>query len=148
MVSWIPKFHGLGAHPDNPALCNAFTCIMYFFLVVVLVMGRSNPAHTAEFLGYTAATVVAIPTCKELFTALGARIGMPANLAKPRNLRKFADQSWQLVIHVTMTLVELWLLARPSVAWRWWHEPGAPLSTWDPRDQDDNHTMMQIEGIA
>ena len=20
--------------------------------------------------------------------------------------------------------------------------------TWDPRDQDDNHTMMQIEGIA
>jgi hypothetical protein len=135
MFAMIPKIRHPEPHEGNVVLDHVLTSIMYFFLLVVLVMGRHNPSTIAEFGGYTLATVFAIPCCKALFTLIGARIGVAANLEKPRNLRKFADQSWQLVIHVGMTAVELWLLARPAVAWFWWNEPGAPLSTWDPRDQ-------------
>jgi hypothetical protein len=46
-----------------------------------------------------------------IFRFIGSKIGIAKNLKKPRNLRKFADQSWQLVIHVAMTAYELKLLS-------------------------------------
>jgi hypothetical protein len=58
------------------------------------------------------------------FTVIGRHIGSVKVLEHPRNLRKFADQGWQLVIHLSMTVFELWLLNRPEVDWKWWNEPG------------------------
>merc|ERR1711982_166932 len=45
---------------------------------------------------------------------------------QPRNIRKFADQSWQLVAHASMTCSEVYLLNKNG--WKWWTDSD---SVWD-----------------
>jgi ceramide synthetase len=71
-----------------------------------------------EFLSALAATVVAISACKACSLPLGRRLSTSASLAKARNLRKFSDQSWQLLIHVGMTWYEWHVLSQ--FGWQWW----------------------------
>jgi len=83
-------------------------------------------AALGEFAAALAATVVATAACKAAFVFLGRSVSTKAALAKPRNLRKFADQGWQLAIHIFMTAYEWHLLA--AMDWKWWTDTS---TTWD-----------------
>jgi len=68
---------------------------------------RDRPWDLVEFFAYIAVTVFGIKACKNAFHNIGLRIQTAERATKKRNIRKFRDQSWQLVLHVSMTLFEL-----------------------------------------
>ncbi len=70
-------------------------------------------------------------------------VANPAVAKQKRNGRKFADQSWQLFIHLAMTGYELLLMhpEGPEQGWRYWHNTtlcyegpggafGVPAGVW------------------
>eukprot|EP00301_Raphidiophrys_heterophryoidea_P009171 c13511_g1_i1.p1 GENE.c13511_g1_i1~~c13511_g1_i1.p1 ORF type:complete len:381 (+),score=55.77 c13511_g1_i1:77-1144(+) len=106
--------------PHIPALDNALTvgfgiCCMY--LVKVLV----EEEHVLEFIAHCIMLVVGRKICTVVFKHIGQRIGTEKNLSKPRNLRKFCEQSWQLMTHVIFTVIEYQVLKDVD----WWENPKA-----------------------
>lgn len=123
------------SHAENPLLCNILTVLMWISLAACVAVFSKNGDSLRDFVICIVITMVAIPSCKAVSGMVGARISTKKSSAKPENLRKFCDQSWQWVVHVAMTLFEVYLLARPGLDWKWWNDPGAPDSVWEPVDQ-------------
>jgi len=71
-----------------------------------------------ELVAYMAVTAAAIVLCKSISLPLGRACSTADSLKRPRNLRKFSDQSWQLVVHSLMTAYEVMLLNENG--WEWW----------------------------
>lgn len=108
--------------PSLPALDAALTlATLALFAGNAFAFAREGTAAAVEFGAALAATAVAIAASKAFFHPLGRRLSTAASLNKSRNLRKFADQSWQLVIHLAMTWYEWRLLAANE--WQWWNDP-------------------------
>lgn len=112
------------SHADKPILDDALTVVLLAW--IIYFVARLSYDHElsllAELLVYTVAFSLMIVFCKSEygFSALAPRLFVKGNLEKARNVRKFGDQSWQLVIHFAMSVAELWLLYRPSINWSWW----------------------------
>eukprot|EP00038_Savillea_parva_P018067 m.22362 g.22362 ORF g.22362 m.22362 type:complete len:367 (+) comp3976_c0_seq2:2-1102(+) len=123
------------AHPDSPILDNVLTFIITLWTIMIIVSVRSDPLRWVELLEYTVVFVAFVAGCKALFVRLGRYIITAKNLKQARNLRKFGDQSWQLVIHIFMTIAEIYLLGRESVNWEWYENPTSLESggMWDNR---------------
>lgn len=77
---------------------------------------------------YAVGTVFAILASKNTFRWVAPLIGTEKAVSKPRNVRKFADQGWQLMIHACMTLLEVAVLHEDK--WRMWTEPD---SLWEEK---------------
>lgn len=106
--------------PDLPKLDLGLTiaCFALFFCDTALFV-RNEGIHVAgELALYMAITAVAIAGCRVTAKQVGLRLGTKEALKAPRNLRKFGDQSWQLVVHLLMTAYEVLLLNRNG--WLWW----------------------------
>lgn len=80
-----------------------------------------------EFLGYILVSSIGLRGVKYMFRFVGQSIGQPANLEKPRNLRKFVDQSGQFTVHVVMTVLEVIVLSQQD--WVWWTDTA---TCWTP----------------
>lgn len=92
------------------------------FFAIVVLMCHILPIGELQSVGvYTLGTVFAIIASKKSFRWLAPRIGTADAVRKPRNVRKFADQGWQLMIHLVMTGVEVAALNEDG--WRMWHDP-------------------------
>jgi hypothetical protein len=76
-----------------------------------------------EFLFYGVASLFIGEKTKAFFMYLAPKIGVAKNVSKPRNVRKFGHQMWHGVIHVSMTIAEIYILGRPEVQWRWFVGP-------------------------
>lgn len=106
--------------PDLPKLDLGLTiaCFALFFCDTALFV-RNEGIHVAgELALYMAITAVAIAGCRVTAKQVGLRLGTKEALKAPRNLRKFGDQSWQLVVHLLLTAYEVLLLNRNG--WLWW----------------------------
>lgn len=66
----------------------------------------TETSHYFNFLLAVVSTVVTIATTKQVFSRIGTMLG----IKKKKNLRKFADQGWQLTVHSCMTALELYIL--------------------------------------
>jgi ceramide synthetase len=97
------------------------------FVADVYFLASQGAAALSEFGLALAGTAVAIAVCKAGFQPLGRCLSTSDSLKAPRNLRKFSDQSWQLVIHVAMTWYEWKLLAQNE--WQWWADTKTLWST-------------------
>lgn len=108
--------------PDLPKVDLALTlaCLTLFVCDTALFARNEGPHVVAELVVYMIITAVAIMGCRAGAKRLGLLVGTKEALEAPRNLRKFGDQSWQLVVHVLMTFYEVLLLQRNG--WRWWHD--------------------------
>jgi len=97
-------------------------CLLYLFVVVerdlkaVLIMGIT-----------TVVTAYGVSISRGALKAIALRIGSQKALDKPRNIRKFVDQGWQLVVHFSMTMFEVYILwdkewlQRTASAWEGVH---------------------------
>jgi ceramide synthetase len=112
-----------------------FAC--FFALCVAFAKTDSLKLFVASIL----AVAVFIPLCKAAGHAVGAQIMIKKNRNKPDTLRKFSDQSWQLVVHVAMTGYEMYLLSRSEVRWSWWNDIAGLKSTWEPIDQSKDFML-------
>jgi len=115
-----------------------------FFGIVALTCYILPLAELKAVGSYALATVVAILVSKNTFRWVAPFIGTEKAVSKPRNVRKFADQGWQLMIHVCMTLLEVAALNEDS--WRMWTEPaslweGDNMSVFNPHRH--LHTPMK-----
>lgn len=106
-----------------PWLDNLLTLI--FVALAVLTCYVLPVGDLIHLGGYTVATVVAITSSKAAFLWLAPKIGTQAAIEKPRNVRKFADQGWQMVIHASMSALELYILYEDD--WKMWNEPDKGL---------------------
>ncbi|CAJ1364293.1 unnamed protein product [Effrenium voratum] len=106
--------------PDLPKLDLALTgaCFGLLAMDVALFASNEGPQVVGELGLYMVITAVAIAACRAGARQLGAAVGTEEALAAPRNLRKFADQSWQLAVHALMTAYEVLLFSRNG--WIWW----------------------------
>jgi len=114
--------------PNLPLVDLAMTVSCFTLLVVdTALFTRYEGSHVvAELAVYMAITAVAIAACRAAATALGSALSTKEALSAPRNLRKFSDQSWQLVVHVLMTIYEVMLFNRNG--WEWWNDT---TTLWD-----------------
>lgn len=97
------------------------------FFTNLLLFARAAAYDALVELGVAmVATAGLIAACKSLFPVLGRQLSTKDSLKKPRNLRKFVDQSWQLVVHCGMTAIEVYLLN--DNGWEWWNNP---KTVWD-----------------
>lgn len=115
--------------PNLPKTDLALTLATCGFFVANIVLFARSAAWDA--LGELAVgmlfTSIVIAACKAGFPVLGRQLSTKESLKRPRNLRKFVDQSWQLVVHVFMTVVEVSLLN--ANAWEWWIDSKTVWST-------------------
>jgi ceramide synthetase len=88
-----------------------------------------------EFFGYILLTVGAIKFCKALFHQIGTRLQTVERSTKKRNIRKFRDQSWQLSLHVIMTLIEIAIMYKTD--WLYFYDRAAIFS------QDEVHPWIR-----
>lgn len=100
---------------------------MFITFPAVVYSLRHDVQSVAEFFLFIALTLIAIRVSKFVFHSVASFISTKEAAKKSRNLRKFKDQSWQLVVHVLMTGLELALLA--EVDWKWLKDP---TSCFDP----------------
>lgn len=125
----------MGPHDEWPVTCNALTAItvIWFFGICLQLMAESTEL-VVYFLLYMVGTAVFIKVCKKAFRWIGQFIITEEAAAKPRNIRKFADQGWQLTIHFGMTLLELAILANN---WSWIEgiDSDGVDHVWEPVDQ-------------
>lgn len=106
------------------ALTVATLCL---FLSNLLLFARAEAYDALAELGVAmAATSGVIGACKSLFPVLGRLVATKEALKHSRNLRKFADQSWQMLVHCFMTAIEVHLLSENG--WEWWNNP---RTVWD-----------------
>ena len=133
----LPRIRHPEPHPAAPLVDHILTSLTAAFFVIVLTLGRYYEGLGLELLSFVILTTVAIPLCKAAFGLLAPLIGTKVALAQPRNVRKFCDQSWQFVIHASMTLYELWILGRPQTNWTWWNDPAGPAGAWVPGQDED-----------
>lgn len=127
------KQHRKQDYVHLPAL-DAFLTVgtaVLFVAWIGFLSSHDSVGGLVEFAGWTMVTVVAIYGSKALCLFVGPTIGMPAAVSKQRNLRKFADQGWQLVVHSAMTAMELYILSGANF---WtstttiWTDPVDPLT--------------------
>ena len=92
--------------PQRPWLDLALTvaCLLLFACDTWLFFTTEGFEVVAELFLFMAATAVAIACCRGAARRLGAAVATEEALQAPRNLRKFGDQSWQLLVHLLMTL--------------------------------------------
>jgi len=71
----------------------------------------------------TVVTAYGVSISRGAFEWIARSIGSEKALKKSRNVRKFVDQGWQLVVHGSMTFAEIYIL---------WGKPWirAPATTW------------------
>eukprot|EP00933_Yihiella_yeosuensis_P077937 TRINITY_DN8893_c0_g4_i1.p1 TRINITY_DN8893_c0_g4~~TRINITY_DN8893_c0_g4_i1.p1 ORF type:complete len:341 (-),score=21.08 TRINITY_DN8893_c0_g4_i1:99-1121(-) len=109
--------------PDLPKLDLFLTSsTLALFVADVWLLRQSSQEGEAnavlELIVAIAATCAGIACCKAIFRPIGAALQTEEAAKKPRNIRKFADQSWQLVIHAGMTVWELHLMNENG--WELW----------------------------
>jgi len=106
--------------PDLPKLDLALTlATLALFVCTVLIFARDRDLGSiVEFVLALSATSVLLTACKGSLRHLGWYISTEASRQKPRNLRKFADEGWRLIVHVGMTWYEYRLLE--ANGWVWW----------------------------
>lgn len=66
-------------------------------------------------------TVLVLNGTKRICRALAPLVGTASAVSKPRNVQKFADQGWQLVVHVAMVALEVAILTEEG--WKTYHDP-------------------------
>jgi len=102
---------------DRPWLDNILTIAFVFFMANTIYFLLSRGAYS-ELLELVVSFVVVsllIWGCKALFAFLFTLLATNRALKRPTDRRKFADQSWQLAIHVSMTCYGLYVL--PALDW-------------------------------
>lgn len=111
------------AVPNLPALDRFLTlATLALFVGALWLLGQSGGTSALIEFGISLVTTsVLIFVCKMGLQPLGRCMSTQASLEKPRNIRKFADQGWQLAVHAAMTWYELRLLQ--ANGWKWWTEP-------------------------
>jgi len=102
--------------------------LTFLFFGELAYMGTSFYAsgELGTFLVYIALSGLAIVITREVFGFFAVRFsrlfltqhGDP--MKNPLILKKAKDQAWQLVIHASMTIFEIWLLSLDN--WKWWEE--------------------------
>jgi hypothetical protein len=131
--------------PVSPVLDMALTgTYIAVSLFIIGVFAMREPQWLAVLLAFIGAVAVFIPACKRLFTVIGSSISNGPLSAAPFNrplrhaatLRKFADTGWQLVIHVSMSLLELYVAHNET----WWNETN---TCWT-----DIHTFVPKSSLA
>ena len=92
--------------PERPKLDLALTtaCLLLFVTDTLLFLQHEGVQVLLELFLYMAVTAVAIWGCRAGARRLGSLVATEEALKAPRNLRKFGDQSWQLLVHLLMTL--------------------------------------------
>ncbi|OLP80878.1 Ceramide synthase 6 [Symbiodinium microadriaticum] len=130
--------------PDLPKLDLALTIACFAFLIVdTALFTQYEGSHVvAELAVYMLVTAVAIAACRAAATAMGRALSTKEALAAPRNLRKFSDQSWQLVVHVLMTAYEVLLFQRNG--WEWWTDT---TTLWDRPWQDSGECPPDLRTL-
>ncbi|OQR96317.1 hypothetical protein ACHHYP_16107 [Achlya hypogyna] len=112
----------------NPVL-NGLIVVLYFALIGVVLYWLDR-AYLPVLLASIASVAVAIHVTKALFRVGGAwfsrthlqHLGDP--LRKPIAMKKFCDQGWFLVLHTSLTLAELVVMAEET----WWQDT---KTCWD-----------------
>jgi len=105
--------------PNLPKLDLGLTIACFALLIcdTALFIQNEGLHVVGELVLYMLITAVAIVGCRAAAKYLGQILGTKEALKAPRNLRKFGDQSWQLVVHVLMTAYETLLLSRNGWVW-------------------------------
>eukprot|EP00040_Diaphanoeca_grandis_P040884 m.262236 g.262236 ORF g.262236 m.262236 type:complete len:339 (+) comp44832_c0_seq1:145-1161(+) len=150
MAKQSNMFKYLAAHKGAPKLDTLLTGIILAWLVGINALAYPNLTHIGQFWGAIAGTAVMIKACKQVFTIIGQHVMMPEKLTGPRNLRKFADQGWQLSAHFLSTVGEIYLLSRSSVGWSWLtdctnNDVGGVWEPTDPRTDDALNAFYLVQ---
>lgn len=109
---------------------------------------ETNPDQIKVFGLSFLITIVAIVVSKRLFGLLGTYISSRKEgdpLSNITVLKKFEDQGWQLVIHVTMAVWEIYLVSEGPAA-AWWADPktiGCP-GTYTISKPIENFVLLQL----
>lgn len=102
--------------------------LMFIFATELVIIGSTLLDTDREMLAYLLTLIVvvaiAVAVTKFVFATVGGwfsrtflqHLGDP--LKKAVTMKKWCDQSWQLVIHVSMTIFELVVLADET----WWQD--------------------------
>lgn len=91
-------------------------------VLVVTYLYETQTSLLVEFFGILLLLVVLIPLSKLGFCWFGRRTGTAKALAKPRNLRKFGDQGWQLMVHAGTSIFEAYVLSQDG-DWQYMRNP-------------------------
>jgi len=119
--------------PVNPTLDNVITIVFILECIGCVWMMRDEPQYLLVLFGLLVVTAGAILFTKFVFRRLAVAIDVKGAMTGPRgqyNLKKFEDQSWQLVIHVSMTI-----FACSVIDWKWWTEHE---TIWQPCPRKQN----------
>jgi len=125
--------------PDMPKLDLALTlsiAAMFAFITKSFVQ-HEDSSVILEFGISLGVTFILIFLCKATLKPVGHVLSTAESLKKPRNIRKFSDQGWQLVVHAAMTWYEYRLLQ--ANGWRWWSEPA---SLWNNSWQSEKDGVV------
>eukprot|EP00039_Didymoeca_costata_P014834 m.244738 g.244738 ORF g.244738 m.244738 type:complete len:343 (-) comp16106_c0_seq8:73-1101(-) len=134
ILSWVKH---PGPNPMNPTVDTVLTFLLFGWMIgLCYLMYMRDIAELKEFAMYFIATSFAIPVIKSLSRRLGALLITKENAKKPRNLRKFGDQAWQLGIHITTTAIEYVIFLRHPVNLLVTHKGEGGV--WEPVDQKAN----------
>lgn len=136
-MSVVANWKTMGPHKEWPRLDHFLTASTFLWstgiCVKLFVLGGIETLGT--FGAYMAGTVAFIQGFKLFFRAISPFCVTKRNAEKPRNIRKFADQGWQLSVHTWMTVFELWILSKHDWTWYTNISSDGPGEVWEPVDQ-------------
>jgi ceramide synthetase len=127
----------MGPHKEWPKLDHflTVTTILWSFGICFKLFLLGGIETLSMFGVYMAGTVAFIQSFKMFCRAISPYCVTKRNAEKPRNIRKFADQGWQLGVHTLMTVVELWILSNHDWSWYTNISSDGPGEVWEPIDQ-------------
>jgi ceramide synthetase len=147
-----PADPDLAIKPINPYLDFILRFLLFLELARQIyycyTTRQSNPNQLLNFGICFVITIIAIYLSKKIFKSLGKYLSSlkPDDpLSNEITLHKFEDQGWQWVIHVTMSLCELYLLSYGD-GHKWWNDfksigcPGEYAITWEI----ENFVLLQL----
>jgi len=104
----------------NPFYDNILTAIFFVeiaSLLYLFIFIEKDLAAVLTIAITTMVTAYGVSMSRSTFARIAILVGSPKALAKSRNIRKFVDQAWQLVIHGSMTIFECYIIY--GQPWLW-----------------------------
>lgn len=114
-----------GVHKPNVWIDALLTSIFFMEVMAIIYFFREDTTTLMALGTLVIIAAVCIKATKMIFSVGGfyfskvclRHLGHP--LRKKTTMKKFEDQSWQLVIHVIMAIMEYYILNHET----WWDEP-------------------------
>ncbi|CAE8618456.1 unnamed protein product [Polarella glacialis] len=112
------------------------------FVGDMLLLARMGSNVLVELITMMLCTAVCITCCKLGFPHIGRALSTSDALKKPRNLRKFSDQSWQLMVHAGMTWYEIGIFRENG--WEWWTDT---RTLWRPLQHESESSLADLRRL-